>query len=349
MATILHQTLSLCTMERCLTVTSWDPLQCCSPEELSRLDERFDYALRDITCLVFWTGISPDRARCWAEQHGLPTLTIAMGPLYSDRGAGSLRHNKSPKAWSKYMKAASGRFAEYACRSGRQAVVLTNPPPGIYSTRERSNYRDLEEPILKGASGGPGTTRIEYVHPLVAGAATFQYQIWPFDNTSAWYIFFKNLLAKGGRTRDSFDISVKNQVAVKAYQIPGGVVQLQNNAQLPNETKLLETQTQAETAQNRAQAKKEAKRKRFERERQRASEKKEAERKQVELEHLKAREKEAKRQRHALDLRMIQEKKEAKRQRHALELRIAQEKKEAKRKRLQLSIAGEERCKTEAS
>ncbi|EXJ73189.1 uncharacterized protein A1O5_02949 [Cladophialophora psammophila CBS 110553] len=287
-------------MERYLSVTSWDPLQYCSPEELSRLDERFDYALRDITCLVFWTGISPDRARCWAQQHGLPTLTIAMGPLYSDREAGSLRHSKSLKAWSKYMKAASGRFAEYACRSGRQAVVLTNPPPDIYSTRERSNYRDLEEPILKGASGGPGTTRIEYVHPLVVGAATFQYQIWPLDNTSAWYTFFKNLLAKGRITRDSFDISVKNQVAVKADQIPGGVVQLRDSAQLPNETKLLETQTQAETVQNRAQEKKEAKRKR------------------VELEHQIARDKkEAKRRRHALELQIAQEKKEAKRKRHA--------------------------------
>jgi hypothetical protein len=48
------------------------------------------------------------------------------------------------------MKAAPARFAKYACRGGRQAVVLTKPPPGIYSARKRSNYQDLEEPILKG-------------------------------------------------------------------------------------------------------------------------------------------------------------------------------------------------------
>ncbi|EXJ73558.1 uncharacterized protein A1O5_03319 [Cladophialophora psammophila CBS 110553] len=128
-------------MASVLAAATWDPLRYCSSKELSRLDERFDFALQDVTCLVFWTGVPPELARRWAEEHDLPTLTLAMGPLYSDRNAGSVRYGKSSKAWSRYMKAASGRFAEYACRGGRQAVVLTKPPPSIYSTRKRSNYR----------------------------------------------------------------------------------------------------------------------------------------------------------------------------------------------------------------
>ncbi|KEF50849.1 uncharacterized protein A1O9_13097, partial [Exophiala aquamarina CBS 119918] len=147
-------------MASVLTAATWDPLQYCNSKELSRLDERFDFALQDVTCLVFWTGVPPELARRWAEEHGLPTLTLAMGTLYSDRHAGSVRYSKTSTAWTRYMKAASGRFAEYACRGGRQAVVLTKPPPSIYSSRRRSNYRDLEEPILKGVVGGPGTLRI---------------------------------------------------------------------------------------------------------------------------------------------------------------------------------------------
>jgi hypothetical protein len=45
-------------MANALVDPTWDPLHYCSPEELSRLDESFDFALRDITCLVFWTGVS---------------------------------------------------------------------------------------------------------------------------------------------------------------------------------------------------------------------------------------------------------------------------------------------------
>ena len=160
-------------------VSTWNPLDYFSREELARLDERFSHALRDATCLVFWTGLSPQLAQCWAAQHGLQTLIIAMGPLYSDRGVGGARYGKSSKAWTKYMKRASGRFTEYACRGSRRAVVLTRPPPDIYSIRDWSNYRHVEEPILKGARGGHGAVRIDYVHPTIKGGATFQYQIWP--------------------------------------------------------------------------------------------------------------------------------------------------------------------------
>jgi hypothetical protein len=60
-------------MAKPLSVTTWNPLDYFSPEELARLGERFDYALRDVTCLVFWTGLSLDLAQRWADQHGLQT------------------------------------------------------------------------------------------------------------------------------------------------------------------------------------------------------------------------------------------------------------------------------------
>lgn len=133
-------------------LTIWDPLQYLSPTELARLDEQFDSTLTDTSCLVFWTGVPRAVVHRWEEQNEAKTLTGGMGPLFDDRGSSNARHGKSPKRWSKYMKGASGRFAQYACR-GRQAVVLTNPPPHIYSPRESSTFRYLEEPILKGAFG----------------------------------------------------------------------------------------------------------------------------------------------------------------------------------------------------
>jgi hypothetical protein len=148
-----------------------------------------------------------------------------MDPLFSNRNVGGARYGKSPKAWTKYMKGASGRFAEYACRDGRRVIVLTKPPPDIYSVREWSNYRYLEEPILKGAVGGPVPVQIDFVHPTVKGAATFQYQIWPLDRSSQWYTFFSTLSPPGLIIRDISDISVKGEVIVRTDQISGGMVQ----------------------------------------------------------------------------------------------------------------------------
>jgi hypothetical protein len=131
----------------------WDPLRYLSPTELACLDTQFDSVLTDASCLVFWTGVPRTVVQRWAEQNGAKTLTSAMGPLFDDRGLSSVRHGKSLKGWSKYVKGASGRFARYACR-GRLAIVLTNPPPHIYGTRKGSTFRNLEEPILKSRQEG---------------------------------------------------------------------------------------------------------------------------------------------------------------------------------------------------
>ena len=172
-------------------VSIFDPLEYLTSAELDRLDTQFDSVLAGTSCLVFWTGIPQEVVRGWAGKNGLKTLTIAMGPLFD-----SSRRPKSKKdriAWSRYMKGASVRFAQYACQ-GRQAIVLTNPPPSIYSLRIGSTFRNLEEPVLKGACGGLSATRIDFVHPTVDGAADFRYEAWPCDNTREWITFFVNTL-----------------------------------------------------------------------------------------------------------------------------------------------------------
>jgi hypothetical protein len=291
--TALCQYVAVTRMTETRRVNTWSPLDYLSPEELARLDERFDYNLRDATCLVFWTGLSPELAQCWAAQHGLETLVIAMGPLYSERGIGGARYGKSSKAWSKYMRGASGRFAEYACR-GRRAIVVTKPPPNIYSTREWSNYRHLEEPILKGALGGLGALQIDYVHPTNKAAATFQYQVWPVDRSSAWYTFFRTCLPQGGTTRDIDDKSVKGEVIVGT-----GIVQ---ESVMRNQRDILALADGKGKAQE-----KEARRKNAELERQQAREMKEANRKRAEEARAK---KEAKQKKAELKRRKAQAKKE---------------------------------------
>ena len=99
-----------------------------SPLELSRLDERFEAVLQDATCLVFWTGLDRSLVQRWTDKHGLKTLVSVMGALFEPLHPDSARLGKNKKRWSRYIKEASGRFAQHACR-GRRAIILTNPPP----------------------------------------------------------------------------------------------------------------------------------------------------------------------------------------------------------------------------
>ncbi|KAF2159205.1 hypothetical protein M409DRAFT_33047, partial [Zasmidium cellare ATCC 36951] len=154
-------------------------------DEFDQLDALFRATLKEDAALVFWTGISPTLAKTWADKKNLKTLTTAMGSFYSDHGSASLRSRKSKKSWSTFMKGASGVFAQHACYS-RHAIVLTKPPPNIYSTRPGSNYRNIEEPILKGFGSDIRTIRIDYAHPVVTGAECFVYQRWPEDRSCEW-------------------------------------------------------------------------------------------------------------------------------------------------------------------
>ncbi|KAK3671284.1 hypothetical protein LTR37_021586 [Vermiconidia calcicola] len=59
------------------------------------------------------------------------------------------------------MKGASWVFAQRACHN-RYAIVITNAPPNVYSTREHSNYSEIEEPILKGFEAERHAIQIDY-------------------------------------------------------------------------------------------------------------------------------------------------------------------------------------------
>ncbi|KAK6400605.1 hypothetical protein LTR81_024153 [Elasticomyces elasticus] len=163
--------------------------------EITQLNRVFELSLQhdsSLVSLVFWTGISPDLAKDWAHRNDLKTLTMAMGSLYTDNNR---RSQKFTESWSKYMKGASWIFAQHACHD-RNAIVLTNVPPEVYSTREHSTYCEIEEPILKGFEADRHAIQIDYVHPTVPGAKCFRYQIWPDNRSSEWLTFIESIADK---------------------------------------------------------------------------------------------------------------------------------------------------------
>ncbi|KAK4570047.1 hypothetical protein LTR86_003017 [Recurvomyces mirabilis] len=163
--------------------------------EIDQLNQVFEITLRHDTALVFWTGIPQQLAQDWARRNDLKTLAIAMGSLYADDSQGRPKSRKYKESRSKYMKGASWMFAQQACQN-RYAIVLTNAPPNVYSTREHSSFREIEEPILKGVESDRHTTQIEYVHPTVSGAACFRYQTWPENRSSEWCSFLECITIK---------------------------------------------------------------------------------------------------------------------------------------------------------
>lgn len=170
-------------MEHTQTLSIWDPLAYLSQSELSYIDNQFDIILQSAACLVFWIGLPLSLVQRWVDQNDLRTLIGAMSSLFDPSNSKSPRLGKTKKGWFKYMKGASGRFAEYVCR-GRRAIVLMNPLSDIYSTRTCSIFRHLEELILTEAFGGSRAIRIDYVHSKVAGTADFHYQMWPVNRSN---------------------------------------------------------------------------------------------------------------------------------------------------------------------
>ncbi|KAK3045611.1 hypothetical protein LTR09_012819 [Extremus antarcticus] len=252
-------------------------------DEITQLDQAFEISLQHDSALVFWTGISPSLAKEWARRNDLKTLTMAMGSLYADNSDGSLRSQKSPKAWSKYMKGASWVFAQQACHD-RRAIVLTNAPPNIYSTREHSSYREIEEPILTGFEANRHATQIDYVHPTVPGAACFCYQIWPDNRSSEWYGFLECIAIKGIVKKIVQRIKLRRSERLK---------ELENVTPPHNESEKSISLTTAyrDKTQEAAQETKGAKRCKAEREQQAARDKKAAKQLKVEREQKAARDK----------------------------------------------------------
>ncbi len=310
----------------CGVTVIWDPFAYLSQSELSRIDEQFDGVLQNETCLVFWTGLDRSLVQRWADRYGLKTLVGALGPLFDSRDPNSPRNGKSTKRWSKYMKGASGRFAEYACK-GRRAVVLTSPPPGIYSARKRSTFRYLEEPILKGTFGGPKTIRIDYVHPSVDAAAEFLYQTWPANKSSEWAMFRNNILQKkleqkavdytpffdecdknrdcwsGKKVEDEQNMGTKKDVKRRKVEEERNLAQERGNARWKK----------AEEQQTRAEEKRETKQRKEREQQELAQEKRDAKRRKVEEQQRQAQEKRgAKRKKAEEQQSQVQARREAK-------------------------------------
>lgn len=101
------------------------------------------------------------------------------------------RSDKTGKQWRSYIKGASALLAEFAC-TGSVVTVLTRPPPNTYSSRPRSTYQFIEEPILKGLCGRPCASQIVYIHPTVVGAEDYSYQAWPIDDSRSWVELYGN-------------------------------------------------------------------------------------------------------------------------------------------------------------
>ncbi|KAM5466362.1 hypothetical protein MauCBS54593_006100 [Microsporum audouinii] len=141
---------------------------------------------------VLWSGVPYHCVQRWAKNHGMQTLSMAMGPLMDKKDPSCPKSSMKPNKWSKYIKGASAIFAFYISRGG-SVIVLTPPPPFKFNPSGATNYQAIEEPIVKGVYGGRAVSRIEFVHPTVRGAEDFLYQAWPNDQTSIWVANFGSL------------------------------------------------------------------------------------------------------------------------------------------------------------
>ncbi|OAL42698.1 hypothetical protein IQ07DRAFT_471320, partial [Pyrenochaeta sp. DS3sAY3a] len=129
---------------------------------------------------VLWSGLSREEAQRWADEHGMQTLTTAMGPLLDSSSPMYARHGKSTKAWKKYIKGASAMFA-WTITERERVLVLSPPPPERFHPSGQTTFQRIEEPIIKGAIRGHAVLRIDIIHPIVKGAEDFSYQLWPID------------------------------------------------------------------------------------------------------------------------------------------------------------------------
>jgi hypothetical protein len=159
-----------------LPVTDND-LEYLTREEAEQIIARFMEIPRSYDRLVFWTGVPREWVQQWADEHGMLTLTSAMGPLMDRKDPRCLRRYKELEEWSKYIKGASVIFARYACRRGI-VRVLTLPPSWAGFIRPESTYRNIEEPVLKGRSGYCCAVQINTVH-LLTTLEELEYQTWP--------------------------------------------------------------------------------------------------------------------------------------------------------------------------
>lgn len=161
---------------------TWDYRKYLLRDEAREIRTQFRARVDSYDRLMFWNGLRRDRSQCWARDHGLMTLSDMMGPLMDPKSPRYKKLGKTKTAWKRYMKGASGLFAEYACQEG-VVTVITQHPGSDYIPRSDSSFYNIEKPILEGLSCRMSACRIDFVHPAVIGAEDFRYQVWPHDET----------------------------------------------------------------------------------------------------------------------------------------------------------------------
>jgi hypothetical protein len=171
-----------------------------SVEEAEQIHQQFQSERFLPNAQVMWSGMLQETAQKWADDHGMQTLTAAMGPLKMSGHPSCLRSSKSDKKWSKYIKGASVLFAYYITK-GKKVTLLTPPPPDRFHPMGGTNYQSIEEPILKGFYGNVAVDRIDIVHPLITLAEDFRYQIWPVDESCYWIEKFSDVIVPLQRWR----------------------------------------------------------------------------------------------------------------------------------------------------
>lgn len=135
---------------------------------------------------VLWSGMAQEVVQRWADEHGLATLTTALGRLKDPSHDACLRKSKSGNAWSDYMKGASALFC-WRIAQGQGTVLLVTPPPGErFHPSGGTNLQQIEGPIIAGFWGSSSLKSVDIVHPQVARAAESRYQLWPRDDVSRW-------------------------------------------------------------------------------------------------------------------------------------------------------------------
>uniref|UniRef100_L7JJU7 Uncharacterized protein n=1 Tax=Pyricularia oryzae (strain P131) TaxID=1143193 RepID=L7JJU7_PYRO1 len=146
---------------------------------------------------VLWNGVEGFRhvVQKWANKNGLQTMTTVMGSLL-DKSNPSYGKSGSNKR-SNYMKGASALFAWYISK-GDKVIVLALPPDengDRFNPSPYTNYRGIEEPIVKGQLGNRAVGEMLILHPTVPGADKFFYPLWPMDGQKA----MKAILDTSGR------------------------------------------------------------------------------------------------------------------------------------------------------
>ena len=121
---------------RLLSVLDSD-LEYLTRDETENITARFEGIPSSLDRLLFWTGLPRKWAQRWADEHGMLTLTSAMGPLMDIADLQCLKRKKKGKDWSRYVKGASSIFSRYACTCG-VIRVLTVPPSEAWRLRPNS-------------------------------------------------------------------------------------------------------------------------------------------------------------------------------------------------------------------